>query len=176
MGGITKKLRFEIFKRDSFTCSYCGSKPPAVTLEVDHINPKSKGGKNDINNLTTSCFDCNRGKTNVPLTNIPKKLADNLEAIKEKEAQINEYNKYLKKIHRRENKDISEIDDIYNEQYPEYRLSESFKNGSIKKFLQCLPKQEVIQSLNIAISRLPNDSNNVIKYFCGICWNKIKGE
>ena len=59
---MSKKLRFEIFKRDGFTCQYCGRQPPEVVLEVDHIQPVSKGGVNDPLNLTTSCQDCNRGK------------------------------------------------------------------------------------------------------------------
>lgn len=61
---ISKKLRFEVFKRDSFTCQYCGRTAPNVILEIDHINPVSKGGKNNILNLVTSCMDCNRGKSN----------------------------------------------------------------------------------------------------------------
>ena len=56
------KLRFQIFQRDNFTCRYCGRKPPAVELEIDHIKPKSKGGKNEIENYKTSCHDCNLGK------------------------------------------------------------------------------------------------------------------
>lgn len=36
---ISKKLRFEVFKRDGFRCAYCGKFPPAVILEVDHIEP-----------------------------------------------------------------------------------------------------------------------------------------
>lgn len=59
---MTKTKRFEIFKRDYFTCQYCGQRPPNVVLEVDHIEPRSKGGSNDDINLITSCFDCNRGK------------------------------------------------------------------------------------------------------------------
>lgn len=59
---ITKKLRFEVFKRDAFTCQYCGRMAPDVILDVDHINPVSNGGDNDIVNLITSCKDCNRGK------------------------------------------------------------------------------------------------------------------
>ena len=54
---ISKKLRFEIFKRDSFKCQYCGKESPNVILEIDHINPISNGGKNDILNLITCCFD-----------------------------------------------------------------------------------------------------------------------
>ena len=59
---ISKKLRFEVFKRDSFTCQYCGLKAPDVILEVDHIKPVKEGGTNDLLNLITSCYICNRGK------------------------------------------------------------------------------------------------------------------
>lgn len=36
---ITKTVRFEVFKRDSFTCQYCGRKAPEAVLNVDHIKP-----------------------------------------------------------------------------------------------------------------------------------------
>lgn len=59
---ISKKSRFKILKRDGFRCGYCGRTAPDVTLEVDHIEPRSKGGKDDEENLIAACFDCNRGK------------------------------------------------------------------------------------------------------------------
>ena len=59
---ISRKKRFEIFKRDGFKCQYCGAYPPNVTLEVDHLTPVCAGGDNAETNLITSCFDCNRGK------------------------------------------------------------------------------------------------------------------
>ena len=59
---ISKKLRFEVFKRDAFTCQYCGQKAPDVVLNCDHVKPVAEGGTNDILNLITSCFDCNSGK------------------------------------------------------------------------------------------------------------------
>lgn len=59
---LSKKLRFEIFKRDSFTCQYCGAKAPAVVLECDHIIPVAEGGGNEPLNLATSCAACNSGK------------------------------------------------------------------------------------------------------------------
>lgn len=98
---LSKRLRFEVFKRDGFKCAYCGRTPPNVVLEVDHIEPKSKGGKDDINNLITACFDCNRGKTNIPLTQIPAPISENLEILKEKEVQIKEYRKYIKRVNAR---------------------------------------------------------------------------
>ena len=64
---ISKKLRFEVFKRDKFACNYCGKQAPNVVLEIDHIEPVSKGGTNEILNLITSCYDCNRGKSNIKI-------------------------------------------------------------------------------------------------------------
>ena len=59
---ISPKLRFEVFKRDSFRCQYCGRSAPQVLLHVDHIEPVAEGGTNDITNLVTACSDCNLGK------------------------------------------------------------------------------------------------------------------
>jgi hypothetical protein len=59
---IPKSIRFEVFKRDSFTCQYCGRKAPEVVLNCDHIDPVAKGGTNAVLNLITACFDCNSGK------------------------------------------------------------------------------------------------------------------
>jgi len=53
---ISKKDRFEIFKRDGFKCGYCGQTPPDVVLEIDHIEPVSKGGSDDIWNLITAWY------------------------------------------------------------------------------------------------------------------------
>lgn len=59
---LSKKLRFEVLQRDNHCCMYCGRKPPYVMLEVDHIVPKKNWWLDILENLNTSCFDCNRGK------------------------------------------------------------------------------------------------------------------
>lgn len=171
---ISKKLRFDVFKRDGFQCTYCGEAPPKVTLEIDHIEPVSKGGTNDINNLVSACFDCNRGKRNVRLTKKPNKTPENIAILEEQEEQLKEYQKLIKKISRRINADIKNIDGIYKKAYPGYGFSEIFKTVSIKRFLSLLVKEEIIDALNISISRFPNDSTQVLSYFCGVCWGKIK--
>lgn len=60
--GLSKRTRFEVFKRDSFTCQYCGNKAPDVILHVDHIVAIANGGGDSLTNLITSCADCNLGK------------------------------------------------------------------------------------------------------------------
>lgn len=59
---LSQKTRFEVFKRDKFTCQYCGAKAPDVVLQADHIHPVAEGGQDDILNLVTSCEGCNSGK------------------------------------------------------------------------------------------------------------------
>lgn len=55
-------LRSSVFTRDDFTCVYCGQR--GGYLECDHVIPISRGGSNDISNLVTACFTCNRSKRN----------------------------------------------------------------------------------------------------------------
>ena len=59
---LSKTLRFQIFRRDGFTCRYCGRRPPEVVLQVDHVMPLRHGGDSDPANLVTCCQDCNQGK------------------------------------------------------------------------------------------------------------------
>lgn len=61
---VPTRLRFEILKRDNFTCQYCGATAPKVALHVDHIISYSRGGKTISENLKTACFECNIGKYN----------------------------------------------------------------------------------------------------------------
>lgn len=59
---LSYALRFHVLRRDDFTCTYCGSRPPEVRLHIDHIVPWSKGGENTVENLRTACDRCNLGK------------------------------------------------------------------------------------------------------------------
>ncbi len=61
------KLRFRIFQKSDFSCSYCGRRPPECVLEVDHKYPKAKGGKNEEKNYVSACRECNIGKGDIIL-------------------------------------------------------------------------------------------------------------
>ncbi len=78
---LSKKTRFEVFKRDRFTCQYCGKMAPDVILEVDHIKPVAEGGTNKMINLITACRDCNRGKGK-------RKLSDDVEIKKQQKTLV----------------------------------------------------------------------------------------
>lgn len=88
-----KRLRFEIFKRDGFTCQYCGQQPPDVVLQLDHIQPVSKGGENDPMNLVTACQDCNSGKADKELGSVIRRPDADLEwlATQQEIAELRRY-------------------------------------------------------------------------------------
>ena len=65
---LSKRTRFEVFKRDQFRCQYCGASAPDVLLELDHITPVAEGGDDFLLNLVTACTACNAGKSAVPLS------------------------------------------------------------------------------------------------------------
>lgn len=94
---LSVRTRFEIFKRDDFRCYYCGRRSPDVVLQVDHIVPVSAGGSDDPLNLTTACWDCNSGKSDVPLAVAitAEDPYDRAVEIMERERQLAEYNTIL---------------------------------------------------------------------------------
>lgn len=54
--------RAAIMLRDAYTCQYCGGTPGRDELTVDHVVPRSRGGRHDWTNLTTACKRCNQIK------------------------------------------------------------------------------------------------------------------
>lgn len=77
--------RTHIFMRDQYTCQYCHREFPKAQLNLDHVLPRSRGGKTSWENVVTSCHACNRTKGNrtphearMPLKKIPKRPAGSL--------------------------------------------------------------------------------------------------
>lgn len=54
--------RANIYRRDDFTCQYCGEEFSTEDLTFDHVIPASRGGRRDWTNIVTACLPCNRKK------------------------------------------------------------------------------------------------------------------
>jgi len=171
---VSKKARFEVFKRDLFCCAYCGRKPPHTTLEVDHINPVANGGGNEQSNLITSCFDCNRGKSDRLLTSVPESLSDRAARVKECEAQLKAYRKVMDEHKSRIDRDVwLVIHALFGDGCSEIRKD---WYSSIARFNESLDLYDVVDAADIASFKVGRKRDcEVFSYFCGICWNKIKG-
>lgn len=151
---ITKSIRFEVFKRDKFTCQYCGKKAPDVVLHVDHIDPVSKGGNNDIVNLVTSCFDCNLGKGS-------KKLSDNsaidkqrkqLELVQERREQIELMFEWKKSLSKLDSQTNARVKRYVNAKIKPFTISDSAYD-KIKLLLKKHEVNAVLEAVDVAATR-----------------------
>lgn len=169
---LGQKLRFEVFKRDGFTCQYCGSHPPVVILHVDHITAVANGGSDDIDNLITSCQSCNLGKGATPLNVVPQSLDEKAKEITEREEQLRGYQAVLTaKRERLEAQAWTVIDLLYpgRESVPR----EEFM--STRMFIDRLGYESVREAAEIALCG-PAPPRRLFRYFCGVCWNRIRGD
>jgi len=176
---ISKKIRFEVFKRDSFTCQYCGKKAPDIVLEVDHIEPVSKGGRNDFLNLISSCRECNSGKSDRRLNDnsVLDKQRGQLEELQERKEQLEMMMRWQKELLLLENSAEDELADFWKQLVPPYCLNENGRK-TLKKLLSIYNLNEIIEAMKIAVRKYvelkegvpTSDSvNNAWSYVGKIC-------
>ena len=173
---ISQKIRFEVFKRDNFTCQYCGKKSPEVVLEIDHIIPVNEGGEDNIENLTTSCFDCNRGKGKELLETYKENTDPHDQAILllERERQLKEYNEVARQVRLRKQQDIKEIRKYWNRIL---NISDYwYPGGIIIRALDFLPKEKIFEAIEICSEGVKKYEDkcwgeSIRSYFCGIIRN-----
>lgn len=186
---LSVKVRFEVFKRDRFTCQYCGKHPPDVLLEADHIVPRAAGGSDDIENLTTACTDCNRGK-GARMLEEGTAPAINRSAIAEMRERVEQAKAYMEVLGGLEavaeqqvwkvteawakafKAELIELEDgrvryrLPNGEWPEER--------SVKRFIKKLGLEAVLDAVDVAASRVWYDSSKAVRYFYGVCHNAIR--
>lgn len=169
---IGKSVRFEVFKRDGFTCQYCGAHPPDVVLHVDHINPVALGGANDSDNLITACECCNLGKGARPLDAVPQSLEERAQTIAEREEQIAGYARIMEARQERLEDDAWRVAEALTPGASEGYSRDRFRG--IKRFVDLLGVHAVLEAVDIAQARFPWSDTKAFKYFCGVCWNRVR--
>ncbi len=167
--GISKKLRFEVFKRDMFGCQYCGKKAPDVILEIDHIKPVSKGGDNALLNLTTSCFECNRGKGDRELSDDSEvnKQRMQIEELQERKQQIEMMLQWRDSLKETDELEYEAAYDNYNSKFELNMLSDSGKKKvkkSVKKYglIKVLDKMDECYDKYVGVESDEVDNFNLI--------------
>lgn len=189
---VSVRTRFEVFKRDRFTCSYCGRTPPEVLLECDHIVPRAAGGTDDMANLTTACATCNRGKAARLLEEgtAPVVGRATVEELAERVEQAKAYMDLLgglgavterqvgmvtdawarafgAKIEERESGAVYVFREAYGDVWP--------NEPSVRRFLRSLPLADVLEAIDIAAAKFQGwPGTSATRYFYGICHRAIK--
>lgn len=172
---VSKRLRYEILRRDNHTCRYCGRSAPDVELTVDHVIPTALGGTDEPTNLVTACADCNSGKTSsnpdAPLVDDVAQDALRWAAAIRTAADI--------QAARREERDD------YASDFVDTWRSWTFGGGtataplpgdwkpSIHRFHDLdVDHATLVDAIEVAMfSQATRD--NKFKYFCGVVWNII---
>lgn len=176
---ISRRLRFEILRRDEFTCQYCGAKPADGTeLHVDHVIPVALGGEDKASNLVAACKDCNLGKSSVPADSPlvesvsgaaamwAAKMTDKMTRIR---ATLQESESYCA---------------WFNQAWSEWRRSDGTRLDLPDNWRQALdrwyrldvPRELVESALTTAMTKgssLNGGLASVFKYMAGIIWRTL---
>lgn len=144
---ISVRVRFEVFKRDNFQCRYCGQSSPSVILEADHVVPVCEGGGDDLINLVTSCWSCNRGKSGVPLTEIitGEDPHDRAILLLERERQLREYNEVLRVVNERVEAELECLTDMWPTRLRGAELS------GLRNAVEKYPQEMIYRAITLAI-------------------------
>jgi hypothetical protein len=76
---FTQPSHQNVFVRDKEKCAYCNCKLTLRSTTLDHVIPKSKGGKNVLTNVVACCKACNGKKTDRTLSDSGMKLREGIE-------------------------------------------------------------------------------------------------
>lgn len=153
---VADRLRFDVFKRDQFTCQYCGRKAPDVVLNADHIHPVAAGGNDSLMNLVTSCRDCNSGKSDRLLSDNAAvvKARTQAEDIEERRQQITMMAAWQVELSQM----APEIEALNTALMvvADRQITEVGKK-SMRKLLREFSVQEIIEAMAIAFDQYPAD-------------------
>lgn len=168
---ISKRLRYEILRRDNHTCRYCGGTAPQARLTVDHVTPSALGGCDLPDNLVTACGDCNAGKSSMPAD---AALVDDVrqDAIRWARA-IKVAQEIREADETRHQLDVGRFCDAWERWDP--RLADLPKGfqSSIRQFRDAgLTIGEITEAVDIAFGAVFH--RKAWRYFCGVCWTKVR--
>lgn len=172
---ISKRLRYEILRRDNHACRYCGGTAPDVALTVDHVVPVTLGGRDDPANLVTACRDCNAGKSSMPADSavvedvasdaLRWSAAMDIVATGRAVARAEANERYDHFLAHWNNWTYT-----YMGKDKTVALPNAWKR-SLDQFLSAgLDMEDIEELIDVAMTAKTRDE---WKYFCGCCWRRI---
>lgn len=173
---ISKRLRYEILRRDGHRCKYCGRAAPEVKLTVDHVVPETLGGTDKPDNLVAACSECNSGKSATPPDapliagaaedQVRWALAMNT-VVEQRAAELRAQRKRLAKFDKAWR-------GYHNSAGEEIPRDVNWKN-SVSRFMGFGLDDEFLIDATATAMGSPKPSHDAVwRYFCGICWREIE--
>lgn len=173
---ISKRLRFEVMRRDNHACRYCGRAAPNVTLTVDHVVPVALGGSDDPTNLATACQDCNSGKATTPLG---APTVDDVAVVMLRWSRAMAEAAKLQRDNRAAVESTIDLFDLEWRKWVYGWKDEEFPRpsdwaGSIETMLTAgADADDLAYALKVAL-RSSATPVNKWRYFCGVVWRMLK--
>lgn len=180
---VTKRLRYEILRRDNHTCRYCGGQAPDAALTVDHVTPVALGGTDDPTNLVAACRDCNSGKSATP-PGAPLVADVAQDALRWSRAMEQATQAVIRDFQIREvNRDMFlEVWDGWNVTVYDPGTKDYVKRPiplpddwetTIDTFMATLTYPEIREAVSIAMRNNKVTADDTFRYMCGIAWKWI---
>jgi hypothetical protein len=174
---VSKRLRYEVLRRDNHACRYCGASAPDVKLNVDHVIPKALGGVDTPSNLVTACTDCNAGKTssNPDATLVAEVSDDTLRW----GAAMTQAAENL----RQQQKPKEEYRNAFLVEWNRWHLGKDDTNKvplpvdwkqAIERFrVAGVPEWMWADIVDVSMANQKVTPDNTFRYCCGVAWNKV---
>lgn len=173
---VSKRLRYEVLRRDNHACRYCGATAPDAKLTVDHVVPTALGGTDDPSNLVAACADCNSGKSSsspdAPLVDDVAEDALRWSRALQRAA--------LAQAADRER--ILRILEWFDERWARWTFGVDERaiprgrgwEDSVERFIACgLDPLVIDEAIDIAM-RSKAAPDQTWRYFCGVCWRRLE--
>ncbi|ORU98083.1 HNH endonuclease, partial [Mycolicibacterium canariasense] len=172
---VSKRLRFEILRRDNHTCRYCGRRAPEVQLHVDHVVPTTLGGTDDPTNLVAACADCNSGKSATPVDS---------PTVRDVDSDVVRWRRAIAVAAQESQRDRAETQRLkawFDTQWKSWSSGggrdvprpDSW-GASVEQFLnRGLSIDDLTDLIEVAMTSRVS-TNDTWKYFCGCSWKRIK--
>lgn len=175
---ISKRLRYEVFRRDNHACRYCGGVAPEVKLTIDHVIPEALGGTDEPANLVAACADCNGGKSSVP-PDAPRVADVAHDALRWSAAMVRAADLALADLDRRQ-----VVYDEFEDDWSKWGRGEGVSrvtvplpsdwHATIDRFIAAgMPAVLLRSYIPIAMGANHVDLEKRFNYLCGIAWNKV---
>lgn len=167
---VSKRTRYEVLRRDDFTCRYCRSKDNE--LHVDHVTPVSLGGDDRPSNLVAACKDCNLGKASAaPDGNVLEHLDEHTIAFEKARAEV------VSRLEE-EAKERRGLTDAFRAAWeaamPPYAEMAGDWRASVAHWsARGLGIQRMIDAIEIASSKTHLPDSALYPYTCKILWNWV---
>lgn len=171
---VSRRVRFEVLRRDNHQCRYCGAAAPDVPLVVDHVVPVALGGSDDPTNLVTACQDCNSGKTS---TNPDSALVADIDAKAAQWAQAMAIvaQRRAADRERREQTALEFFDHWQSHRESQWKSADMAPGweNSLMTFLDAGLEVDDIKDLMV-VALKTRTATDKWRYFCGCCWTRVR--